>query len=92
METKFTSGNWCANLVGGRIIIAKEGGVTLAQLTMVKDPSGNGTVGNAYLMAASPEMYEAMQEFVDRCESGDVRSVKTYDKFKAILAKARGEL
>lgn len=43
---------------------------------------------NAALIAAAPEMLEAMQEFVDRVEKGEVRSVKTYAKFKSIIAKA----
>jgi hypothetical protein len=30
-------------------------------------------------------MKEAMQEFVDRCDKGEVRSKKTYSKFKEIL-------
>ncbi len=34
------------------------------------------------------EMHEAMQEFVERVERGEVRSRYTYEKFKAILANA----
>jgi hypothetical protein len=34
------------------------------------------------------ELEASMQEFVDRCDAGEVRSVKTYTKFKALLAKA----
>jgi len=30
----------------------------------------------------------AMQEFVDRCDKGEVRSKYTYNKFKEILAKS----
>ena len=29
---------------------------------------------------------EAAQEFVDRCERGEIRSTYTYNKFKAILS------
>lgn len=47
---------------------------------------------DGYLIAAAPEMYEAMQEFVNRVDRGEVRSTATYNKFKTILAKARGEL
>ena len=34
------------------------------------------------------EMREAMQEFVDRCERGEVLSKYTYAKFKEILERA----
>ncbi len=30
---------------------------------------------------------EAMQHFVDRVEKGEVRSVRTYEKFKQLLTK-----
>ena len=33
------------------------------------------------------EMYKAMKEFCDRVDKGEVRSVKTYAKFKEILSK-----
>lgn len=46
---------------------------------------------NARMMASSLEMYEAMQEFIDRCDKGEIRSKKTCAQFKQILAKARGE-
>ena len=38
------------------------------------------------------ECLGAMQEFVDRVERGEVRSRYTYNKYKAILVKAKGEL
>jgi predicted transcriptional regulator len=34
-------------------------------------------------------LVECMQEFVDRCEKGEVRSRYTYRKFKAAIAEAR---
>lgn len=43
---------------------------------------------NAKLIVAAPEMLEAMQEFVDRCDKREVRSVRTYAKFKEIIKKA----
>lgn len=46
---------------------------------------------DARLIAAAPEMYYAMAEFCRRVDAGEVRSVKTYAKFKAILAKIDGE-
>lgn len=37
-------------------------------------------------VAVPDEWREAVQEFVDRCEQGSVRSRYTYAKFKALLA------
>lgn len=43
---------------------------------------------NAQLIAHAPEMLEAMQEFCDRVERGEVRSKKTYALFKDLLTRA----
>lgn len=48
-------------------------------------------LANAKLIAVAPEMYQAMQEFCDRVEKGEVRSTKTYNKFKEILNKITDE-
>lgn len=45
-------------------------------------------IANAQLIAHAPEMLEAMQEFCERVERGEVRSRKTYAKFKDILTRA----
>ena len=37
------------------------------------------------------EAIDLMQEFVDRVEAGTVHSVYTYNKFKELLKKHRGE-
>jgi hypothetical protein len=37
------------------------------------------------------ELEAAMQEFVDRCDRGEVRSAKTYTKFRALLAQPKTE-
>ncbi len=51
-------------------------------------PSGAVSKRDAHLIAAAPEMFEAMAEFVARVEAGEVRSKRTYAKFIAILSKA----
>ena len=47
---------------------------------------------NAELIVRSVNSHEkwreAMQEFVDRCDRGEVRSKYTYSKFKTLLADA----
>lgn len=45
---------------------------------------------NSLLIASAPEMYDAMAEFVRRVDAGEVRSKRTYARFKAILAKING--
>ena len=50
---------------------------------------GTDKEANAKLIVAAPEMKEAMQEFVDRCEKGEVRSTYTYTKFLTLLNKLK---
>jgi len=42
----------------------------------------------AKLQAENDALREALQEFVDRVDSGDVRSVATYAMFKALLEQS----
>ena len=68
-------------------VFAEDGLAPICIVTPVKQMN-EFDLPNATLIAAAPEMLEAMQEFVDRVEKGEVRSVKTYAKFKSIIAKA----
>lgn len=43
---------------------------------------------NAQLISKAPELLEAMQEFCDRVDKGEVRSTKTYNKFKQLIQEA----
>ena len=54
-------------------------------------PDEQEQLANAHLIAAAPDMADAMAEFCRRVEAGEIRSKKTYAQFQAILAKARGE-
>ena len=46
---------------------------------------------NARLIAAAPDLLEALEWFCARVAAGEVRSKKTYAKFKEVIAKARGQ-
>lgn len=45
-------------------------------------------LANAKLIASAPEILAAMIEFVERVDKGEVRSTKTYNKFKELINKA----
>lgn len=53
------------------------------------DEHGNAPPGHLHEDVANKfeEMHDAMNEFCDRVEVGEVRSRKTYAKFKAILER-----
>lgn len=42
---------------------------------------------NANLIAIAPDMLEAMIEFCDRVDRGEVKSTKTYNKFKELIKR-----
>jgi hypothetical protein len=48
---------------------------------------GDDTESDKRLIAAAPEMIEAMQWFCERVERGEVRNSKTYARFKEIITK-----
>lgn len=58
-------------------------------LVSPKETETEGDMANAQLIAVAPEMYEAMQEFCDKVDRGEARSIKTYTKFKEILSKVQ---
>jgi 3,4-dihydroxy-2-butanone 4-phosphate synthase len=76
--SKHTPGPW---LYGSHAIQAQSGEMVARTDTAMR-------VQDARLIAAAPEMAEAMLTFVARVDAGEVRSKRTYAAFKAILAKA----
>ena len=46
---------------------------------------------NARLIAASPDLLEACEEFVRKVECGEAKSKRSYTQMKAAIAKAGGE-
>lgn len=89
-EVKFSNGPWTPCMCNNDDMQVTFFGVVISGVYH-QIGSGNENRANAHLIAAAPEMYEAMQEFVDRVDRGEVRSTATYNKFNSILAKARGE-
>ena len=68
-------------------------GETIATISWYPKPEVNGLIetyrgANARLIVCAPEMLSAMIEFCERVEKGEVRSTKTYNKFKEIITKA----
>lgn len=97
--TKFTEGEWeVANglLVGEQVLfIHVFGKQVLCRLTKQVDttPLTEEDVANAHLMAAAPEMYELLEDFVDFCDRGDPEGFyQMHHVAKKLLVKARGEL
>lgn len=41
-------------------------------------------------MSKEEQLREAAQEFIDRCDRGEIRSTRTYNKFKTILGTSIG--
>ena len=72
METKYTSGKWSAtntNAKDGAIPIQNEAGVLVAYASDNMTETREETGANARLIAAAPELLEALQEFVDYLDS-----------------------
>jgi len=102
-DTKFTPGPWkyCPDHVFGTRYVRQDpkqwdgrGYQAVCGLPALPAKTHHGDMFNAngYLIAMAPEMYDAMQLFVDRVDRREIRSRKTYESFKAILKKARGEV
>lgn len=98
MSAKFTPGPWSCQLVNVQHSISCKSGAIAYTRCLVDDIQD---AANASLIAAAPDMYEALRELVDDvCDRVDLDSpscnpgIKTAVKFaRAALAKAvRGEL
>ena len=46
------------------------------------------TICDAKLIAAAPDLLAACIEFIKRVEKGEVRSTKSYNRFKEVVEKA----
>ena len=91
-ESKFTKGEWKITLCDASVSVwSGDDSITMPKSLNYPNEYRNEVIANAHLIAAAPEMYEAMQEFIARVDKGEIRSKKTYIQFKSILKKARGE-
>ncbi len=91
-ETKFTPGPWmviepeatCANGWGGFALVAPSP-------IEFNDKSPCFTTANAHLIAAAPDLYEALECALGLLEDEDWGHTKVWNVGNAVLAKARGE-
>lgn len=82
VTAKFTDGDWI--LDEDNEIVSDAGGVLrIAEVSPVG--SKEEQRANGWIMALGPVMYNAIKEFCDRVEKGEVRSTHTYKKFKEII-------
>lgn len=74
------------------VVVLGNGGLVVAYFGFLSRKEDTDTdrlrLSNAKLASKAPEMLEAMIEFCDRVDRGEVRSKKTYAKFKAIIKEA----
>lgn len=97
-EAKHTPGPWVADFGEAFHIRPSEGG-TLAQVTFLKGRGGLGgrrnadeCAANARLIAAAPDLLEALELWRDRISGPTEMSMQTLlHMTDAAIAKARGE-
>jgi len=54
---------------------------------MIFGDGGKEDKADAKLIAYAPQLLEAMIEFIERVEIGEIKSIKTYNKFKKLINK-----
>ncbi len=87
-ETKFTRGPWRVGAdvpPGIDASVNDQSGMSLARIR--RTPGRVQMAANAHLIAAAPELYEALKEQVDECFD---ELCEMCARHEAILAKARG--
>ncbi|MGJ1362920.1 hypothetical protein ACR79B_20590 [Sphingobacterium spiritivorum] len=90
MEFKGTKGKWSTNthsvFIGNEELIDEN--VICRLHNGIKKYMGESQKANALLISKAPEMLEAMQDFCRRVDCGEVRSKRTYTKFKELIKSA----
>ena len=87
METKWTPGPWAFKSIGGSYDYIS----ALDETVCVCEFANPVMAGDAHLIAAAPELYEALCEFVFDFQKLKLTEEERFDKARAALAKARGE-
>lgn len=87
--TQTTPGPW-GLMSGMPTNVLGNGGIRVARCDFDGDFGHPECAANARLIAAAPDLLEAVKEFCRRVEAGEVRSIKSYAIFKAAIAKAEG--
>lgn len=94
MTTQHTSGPWAVGLYGvSERAVIKCGAKTIATIGYVDDGESNlHTHANARLIAAAPELLEALQAMLADASVGHgVPSFTALDMAKQAIAKAKGQ-
>lgn len=96
MEAKFTKGPWrvAGSSSPNSLIIATEDGPIHGRIAIVENKTGD-CKGNANLITAAPEMYEALEKLLLWCEQSKMEGFDLFDndceEARLVLTKARGE-
>ena len=95
---KFTPGPWFVKDDPALMIVAREGCPVVAELCAIERSEGNEEFANASLIAAAPELYEALEsiaEYWNRDRNEDAMHDACWHAVNTAadaLAKARGEV
>lgn len=95
-ETKFSKGIWKVGSSGGSIVSENNGEENIiAILETVPLKISPETEYNAYLMAASPDLFKALEILLENCKFYNTETMRKISvplkKAKAAIAKAKGE-
>ena len=77
--------------IGDEIYVETEHTKYIASLKQYGYSSEETQEANAHLIVAAPELYDALEYFLNVCPAIDPNGEDAHEKAKAVLAKARGE-
>ncbi|WAX23109.1 hypothetical protein pA_gene0068 [Vibrio phage 13VT501A] len=93
METKFTKGQWaCEMPLGSNGFWYVDKKSTQIKSGAICTLYGDNAQNDAHLIAAAPEMYEALEDAADLLFQSQEKECREHGKeIRALLARARGE-